>query len=517
MNTKIKKLISGFLIIAEFVFILSAYNLAIAQTVTPTPATPCRLSYSSTTSGGVSGIRQIICTVNDKVLTFSAADNTIYTGVPHSQYSQVWKLNYKQTPNENSFLFEYKYVLFTNTNSEGTAQPKIIGMANMIDFCQESGSFRPISGITLRGLNSSNSSCYSYPIYQFPTMLSYYQTTHTGYNPTPEDNAIYEALRSLYSRITPSGLGVDTTQTNVAPNAATLAACGAGEGNTVIPPISIDQTKFQVVLNEAKTDIIEQINSSATLEANRGFMVDAVNNILGIAWKEKYINSDTDKDLYRKFYNTGTEGSYPNVPLDNNTYTRFQELVAAQGADAANIGFVQWLGASKNWINVMNANDAKAMVEKEIPVIAAYYYLMNNIAFVKCAIAKNPSDPFAQRYASEIAAFEQKVQALRDSTIDTLNGFASNAGKTACDDITGGGYIMGMIGQAYCGLVLNLKQWADTFYCWSLGLFQSSVGVSTNEASNPTGLNKSSVCNSTTKAGVDALNNSSEQTTSPVE
>ncbi|MFA7244282.1 MAG: hypothetical protein WC080_03295 [Patescibacteria group bacterium] len=69
---------------------------------------------------------------------------------------------------------------------------------------------------------------------------------------------------------------------------------------------------------------------------------------------------------------------------------------------------------------------------------------------------------------------------------------STNDGKTECD-VSDQSYIVNMIASAFCGLTIILNNWANAFYCWSLGIMEKSLGV-TDEATGSASANKTDVC-----------------------
>lgn len=73
----------------------------------------------------------------------------------------------------------------------------------------------------------------------------------------------------------------------------------------------------------------------------------------------------------------------------------------------------------------------------------------------------------------------------KDIQDSNLTGLAHDDGKTVCDGLKGG-FIVVMLKQAFCGLLLVTKQWADTAYNASMQLLATSIGVATDVTSVPT-------------------------------
>lgn len=70
----------------------------------------------------------------------------------------------------------------------------------------------------------------------------------------------------------------------------------------------------------------------------------------------------------------------------------------------------------------------------------------------------------------------------RDTSRDMTVGNVKE--KTACDNLEGS-FITIMFKQAFCALMVTMKQWADEAYFWSVGLLAQSIGLSTDKTYNP--------------------------------
>lgn len=492
-----KKIIIVILIAA----LILHFSKARANNVTPPPQNSCVVTYNPDNKA------QITCQFAGNSLIFVLGTATVWKN--GGTYYQLWQM--LGSVSDSRTFYNLKYFVFTYGNSPeevtNLSKLKIVGLGWQYPSC--TGNYFSMNG-GIKLVDSSRTSieqCYTfsgtgYGLGLFDQSLpeTGFQTIQQTYSPTVKDQSIVASLRALYDRIKSSGgVGVDAAGLNVAPSSTIQSQCGPA-----IKPILQESTGFAAALEKEKTDFLAQISASSASDQRKQELTALITNKLsGDNWKSAY-PADTDNRLYNQFYSTN--GSYPDIPTDQNTYTRFQELVMAQAEGEAGLGYMGTL--SRNLIEIIDFSKAGQMLDKAIPMMAAYYYINKNIEYRKCASAKDPNDPYAKMFASQLDSFQQNIEALRVSSTNTLNGLA--AGQTECDKIAGSGYIANMIGQAFCGLIINLKDWADTFYCWSLGLFESAVGVSTS-GSKSANIDDSTICGSNTTSGVNELNNAGTQ------
>src|SRR3989339_2252574 len=291
------------------------------------------------------------------------------------------------------------------------------------------------------------------------------------------------------------------------PSAETLAQCGSKH----IPPISSNPGGTQALIFSMRDEMVESLKalsfgtSDTDVEGKRQEAIKIVEEIFG-DW-ENALSNDRDKQLYEMFYAKKLNATYPDVPIDENTMIKFRDLVTKVGGhpeigfdardslgllgnafDSAGSGNVAlgvaianpFLGAITgglaigDWITrLQNKSELKTLLKEEIEVIVAYKYIKMNLLYNQCALGVGDTNfaIFNQKYLDQI-------EQLLKSTENIADPYAGTDDKTVCDDVKGN-WIMAMLGQAFCGLAMIFKQWADQAYNFALGLMNESLGLDT--------------------------------------
>jgi len=307
------------------------------------------------------------------------------------------------------------------------------------------------------------------------------------------------------------------------PLAANMAVCGKKENLT--QPITSITGGVEKYVTDIKTKWMANITPLPDGE-DKTKATEVINGML--ANPDDLYNASTDIDLFKKFYDTTYVAGdkyppkYPNVTLGVNTtdsvYSYYAGLESSLSSRAASSNFDArtfmfmigpvlkaggisiyqldklplWttggLGAltdgTIHYLATSNVNDARNIVKDQLKIYFGHLYLKNNLVFNKCLAGKG--DPFAFDTVANLDKIIANVDAIMESSFQDLNAFATaDAGKTVCDGLKGN-YIVVMMKQAFCGLLLITKQWADTAYNASMQLLATSIGVATDVTSVPT-------------------------------
>jgi len=354
-------------------------------------------------------------------------------------------------------------------------------------------------------------------------------TDHEGWSAIdPPSPSTQPTEISVLSTIATNAIGSKSitvaAYSRTAPLAANLASCGTGKLTQPITSIAGGVEKYVADIKKRWMENITPLPASTDKEK----AIAVIDGML--ADPNDLYSSGIDIDLFKRFYDsTYVSGDnyppkYPNVIIGKDTtdavYKYYTDLESSLSSRAASSNFdartfmfmvgpvlkaggisMYQLDALPLWTTgglgaltdvtikyLVNSNigDARNIVKDQLKIYFGHLYLKNNLVFNKCLAGKTPPDPFAFDTVANLDKIIANVDAILESSFQDLNAFATaDQGKTVCDGLKGN-YIVVMLKQAFCGLLLITKQWADTAYNASMQLLATSIGVATDVTSVPT-------------------------------